>query len=171
METLRKGLYAGSFDPPTNGHKWIIEAGSKLFDELHVAVAVNPAKQGTFSRKDRISMLRDIAFEIPNVEVSSFENRYTVHHARDLDCKFLLRGLRNAQDFDAEQQMSIMNREIAPEIQTVLLPGPVELLTVSSSAIKGMVGPENWEEEVCKYVPRFVYDSLRRWHEEDRMAA
>jgi len=158
----RRALYAGSFDPPTNGHLSIIERGAQLFDQLHVAVAVNPAKKSMFSTEERVEMLLEVSRPYPNVIIGQFVNRYTVHYARELGCKYLLRGLRNSQDYDAEQMLSSLNRDIAPEIETVLLPGPDELLKVSSSNVKGMIGPENWDLEVARYVPDFVLGALKR---------
>jgi pantetheine-phosphate adenylyltransferase len=156
----RRAVYAGSFDPPTNGHHWVIERGAELFDELHVSVAVNPAKKNMFSVDERMEMLEDMSRPYPNVIIGQFVNRYTVHYARDLGCRYLLRGLRNAQDYDAEQMLCSLNRDIAPEIETVLLPGPDELLKVSSSNVKGLMGPENWEESAGRYVSDFVLQAL-----------
>ena len=158
----RKGLYAGSFDPPTNGHLWMIKHGAKLFDELHVAVAVNPDKHTRFSPDERVEMLSEISQDLDNVAVSQFEGIYTVKYARELGCDFLLRGLRNAKDLDEEQRLSSFNRGIASDIETTFLLPTDELLKVSSSAVNGMVGPEGWEHEVAPYVPEFVLGALKK---------
>lgn len=164
----RSAVYAGSFDPPTLGHKWMIEQGAMLFDNLHVAVAINPTKSPTFSAEERVEMLEEITREHDNVSVGYFTKQYTVHYARALSCEYLLRGLRNAKDYDDEQITASLNRDLAPEIQTVLLPGPEELLKVSSSNVKSLIGPEGWEEAVARYVPEFVFDALVKRFEQLR---
>lgn len=160
--SLKHGLYAGSFDPPTTGHLWVIERGANLFDELHVAVAVNPDKKTSFTPSERVEMLEDMTKDLGNVTVSEFENIYTVRYAEELGCGFMLRGLRNARDLDDEQTLVSMNRNIAPEIETLFLSGPDDLLRVSSSAIKSMIGPEGWENEVQPYVSNLVLNALEQ---------
>lgn len=168
----RSAVYAGSFDPPTNGHLWVIEQGAELFDELRVAVAYNPDKpQSRFTPAERVEMLEHITEPFDNVTVDSFTtDQYTVQYARQLGSRFLLRGLRNAADYDYESSISTINRMIAPEINTVLLPGPVELLIVSSSTVKSLVGPNEWEKTVGNYVPDFVLGALKQKFEAGREA-
>ena len=114
---IRRAVYAGSFDPITLGHISVIRAGAELFDELIVAIAENPQKQYTFSLEDRLAMLKevvdackenssfhykdDIAEETPRCRIfaDSFAGRFTIDYAREKKAQFLLRGLRNEDDF------------------------------------------------------------------------
>ena len=75
---MRKAVYAGSFDPLTNGHLWMIEEGSKQFDELVVAIGINPGKKYTFSLEDRLNMLKRSTRQFPNIRIDSFENEFLV---------------------------------------------------------------------------------------------
>jgi pantetheine-phosphate adenylyltransferase len=163
----RKGLYAGSFDPPTNGHQWIIEKGSELFDELVVVVGVNPSKKYMFSTEERLEMLSEISKPFPNVTIDQLDSRLmTARYAAGIGCKFLLRGLRDPQDFGEEQKLSSINRDAASTITTVHMIGPDELLKISSSTVKGIVGLEGWQDLVELYVPDFVMGAMRNKFEE-----
>ena len=164
----RRAVYAGSFDPPTNGHLWVIETGAEVFEELHVAVAVNPAKKSMFTMEERVEMLEEITQPYGNVTVGFFENKYTVRYAKENGFSHLIRGLRNADDFNAEKTLSSLNMDIEPKIKTFYVAGPDELLKVSSSNVKGMMGPEDWEHEVERYVPQFVLGALIKRFDELR---
>jgi pantetheine-phosphate adenylyltransferase len=164
--TVSRAVYAGSFDPPTNGHLWVIETGAELFDELHVAVAVNPIKKSMFTMEERVEMLEEIARPFGNVTIGNFENKYTVRYAKELGYNYLLRGLRNADDFNSEKTLSSLNSDIEPKIRTFYVAGPDELLKVSSSNVKNMMGPEDWEHEIERYVPQFVLGALVKRFEE-----
>src|SRR5579862_6845505 len=118
---MRRAVYAGSFDPITNGHLWMIEQGSRLFDELIVAVGVNPDKRGTFSLEDRLAALREVTARWSNVRVASFENLFLVHYARQMEAAFVLRGIRNEQDYAYERGMRYVNEEFDGGVQTVFL--------------------------------------------------
>jgi pantetheine-phosphate adenylyltransferase/8-oxo-dGTP diphosphatase len=157
---MKKAVYAGSFDPVTNGHLWVLQEGARLFDEVVFAVGVNPKKTPTFSLDDRLAMLRSISGACSNVTVDSFEDQYLVNYARSIDAQYILRGLRNAQDFAEEKRMSIFNHDICPDIQTIPLITPQKTEIISSSAVKGLVGPKGWESAVRRYVPTIVYARL-----------
>ena len=95
---MRTAVYAGSFDPPTNGHVWMIEQGLRLFDHLYVAIGSNPAKTYTFSVDERIKMLRDSLPSCERLTISHFNNRYLVNYAREVDAGYILRGIRSPND-------------------------------------------------------------------------
>jgi pantetheine-phosphate adenylyltransferase len=158
-----RGLYAGSFDPPTIGHLSVIKAGAVLFDELHVAVAVNPAKTPTFSVDERAEMLIHDArmAGVGNVTVGSFVNEFAVNYAARVGCSVMLRGLRSADDFNEESTNAAVSGDIRPEIGTVFVPCPPELARISSSLVKGLVGLEEWEAQVSRYVSPFVLGALK----------
>ena len=156
----RKAVYAGSFDPPTNGHMYMIREGARLFDELVVAVGVNPGKSTTFDVDTRLALLNEITDGMPNVRVDSFEHKYLVSYAADQGAQFILRGLRNAQDFEYERTMRMVNADMQPGISTVFLITPRDLAETSSSFVKSLVGPDGWEAVVRTFVPEPVMRQL-----------
>jgi pantetheine-phosphate adenylyltransferase len=93
MKAQRTGVYAGSFDPITNGHLWMIEQGARLFDQLVVTVGINPEKKYTFTLDERLAMLRESIESIPNVSVTTFSNRYLIHYAQSINTSHILRGI------------------------------------------------------------------------------
>lgn len=161
-----RAVYAGSFDPPTNGHVWMIDRGAMLFDELIVAVARNPEKDYTFTLEERIGWLEDVTRDRPNVTIASIENEFLAHYARRMNAKFVLRGIRNEVDYQYERGMRYVNSDLNPDLSTAFLMPPRALCELSSSFVKGMVGPEGWEEFVERSVPRAVFERLVRHHEE-----
>jgi pantetheine-phosphate adenylyltransferase len=154
---MRRAVYAGSFDPITLGHLWMIEQGRALFDELVVAIGINPDKRYWFSLEERLAMLRETTGAFANVRVASYENLFLVHYAEQVGASFILRGIRNEQDYGYERGMRYVNAELDGEIRSVFLIPPRELVEVSSSFVKGLVGPAGWEQILEKYVPAAVY--------------
>lgn len=158
----RIAVYAGSFDPPTNGHLWMIQQGAALFDELIVAVAVNPDKPGYFSRDERMQALREMIEGLPqNVHVESVNHGFLVDFARKMGATYLLRGMRNTVDFEYEKSMARMNARMEPTLQSVFLLPPNELEEVSSSFVRGFVGVSGWERWVQACVPPCVYRLIK----------
>src|SRR5215470_10578903 len=156
----RLGVYAGSFDPPTIGHLWMIEQGVRLFDRLIVAVGVNPEKRYTFSLEARLEMLRDSTKNLRNVAVASFCNRYLIHYAQSVGATHILRGIRSESDYEFERTMRNINGDLDSGICTVFLMPPRGIAEVSSSMVKGLIGPVGWRKIVRKYVPAPVYRRL-----------
>lgn len=161
----RRALYAGSFDPPTNGHTWVIEQGARLFPELHVAIGVNPDKKPLFTAEERVEMLEHTVQHLGNVTVGLFEGKYLVKYAREIGGNALLRGLRSPEDLKMELTIAEVNRRIEPEITTTYVACPSELAVISSSLVKGLVGPEDWEQLVGEYVSPFVLEALKKKQE------
>lgn len=157
---FKKAIYAGSFDPPTKGHVWMIEQAARLFDELHVAIGTNPSKQPTFTAQRKLAMLEAITKPYKNVRVSQFEERLLVEYAKELGCQYIIRGLRSEADFAYEKTMQDANHVLDPDIQTVYLIAPLELSPVSSSFVKGLVGSKDWQAAAAEYVPAVVLDAL-----------
>ena len=114
----RTALYPGSFDPPTYGHIDLIERALRVFDKLIVAVAKNAEKQCLFSVEERVDMLRDATSHVEGVEVESFDS-LTVDYAKARGAIALIRGLRAVSDFEYELQLALMNRKLAPSIETI----------------------------------------------------
>ena len=156
----RTAVYAGSFDPPTNGHMFMIREGARLFDELVVAVGVNPDKKTTFSLETRLSLLREVTAGLENVRVDSFENKFLIRYAASVGAGYILRGVRNSTDFGYEQTMRHVNGDLEPGVTSVFLIPPRELAETSSSFVKGLVGPEGWREVVRTFVPAPVFGKI-----------
>ncbi len=153
-------VYAGSFDPPTNGHMYMIEKGAKLFDRLIISVGINPNKAYTFSVQERLEMLRQCTRELDNVEVDSFVGQFLVRYAESKGAGYILRGIRSEEDYRFEHAMRNVNEDLAPRVTTVFLIPPREICEISSSFVKGLVGVEGWQEVVKPYVPEPVYERL-----------
>lgn len=157
---LRRAVYAGSFDPPTKGHLWMIREAQPLFDELIVAIGINPDKQTTYTIDERKEMLQAITVDYPNVTIASFQNQYLVNYARSVGADFIIRGIRTAFDYEYERSMRHINYDLQPEISTIFLIPPREYAEVSSTMVKGLVGPDNWPAIIRRYVPDAVYEKI-----------
>jgi pantetheine-phosphate adenylyltransferase len=132
----RKALYAGSFDPVTNGHLNIIERAAKMYDSLTVAIAVNPHKTGFFTFEERVEIVREVTGHIPNVKVDTFSG-LLADYVNENGFIAYVRGLRATTDFENELQMAQINaRLFSGDTETVFLMTDPELSFVSSSLIK-----------------------------------
>lgn len=159
----RTAIYAGSFDPPTNGHLWMMSRGAELFDELVVVLAVNPDKKGFLPMEVRRELLQLMAVGLPgNVRVEVVPQGFLVDFASRTGATHLLRGIRNTIDFEYEKAMARMNARLQPEIQTVFLMTPSELEEISSSMVRGFVGLPGWERWVKVCVPSCVFESITK---------
>jgi pantetheine-phosphate adenylyltransferase len=154
-------VYAGSFDPVTLGHLWMIEQGSILFDKLIVAIGSNPEKQCYFSLEDRICLLKESTCKYENVMIDEFSGQFLIRYAESVGADFILRGIRNPSDYEYEKAMRHINSDVNPAINTVFLMPPREIAEVSSSIVKGLVGSEGWENILVKYVPNCVLIKLK----------
>jgi pantetheine-phosphate adenylyltransferase len=155
-----KAVYAGSFDPLTIGHLWMIEEGFRLFGKLTVAVGINPGKRPTFTPDERILMIRNSTRHLRGLGITSFGNRYLIDYAREIKATHILRGIRAQMDFEYERVMRNINGDLDPDITTVFLMPPRNIAEVSSSMVRGLIGPRGWKKVVREYVPPFVYDRL-----------
>lgn len=154
-------VYAGTFDPPTIGHLWMIEHGADLFDRLVVAIGINPEKRCVFSVDDRLEMLRQSVKMLPNTDVSSFTNQFLIGYAHSIGARFILRGIRTESDYEYERVMRNINGDLNSGIVTVFLMPPRGIAEVSSSMVKGLIGPEGWEAIVKNYLPEPVFKKLK----------
>ena len=136
---MRRAIYPGSFDPVTNGHLDIIERGCKLFDEIIIAILVNPEKQPFFSMEERREMLLDVLQEIDRgnceVRVDSFQG-LLVSYAVAQQANAIVRGIRAISDYEYELQMALMNRRLEPSIETVFMMPAESYSYVSSRLVK-----------------------------------
>ena len=131
----RVAVYPGSFDPLTNGHVDIIRRGARLFDRIVVAILVNAAKQSLFSVDERVAIIREVFKGEPNVDVDTFDG-LLVHYVRRKNAHVIVRGLRAVADFEYEMQMALMNRHLAPGVETVFMMPAEQYTYVSSRLIK-----------------------------------
>ena len=160
----RKAVYAGSFDPLTNGHLWMIEQGLSLFDHLTVAIGINPEKNYTYGVDKRLKILNKTLPLSENLDIACFENLYLVDYATEIGASYILRGIRSAHDYEFERGMRHTNSQLKKDITTVFLMPPRNLAEVSSSMVKGLIGPEGREEHVAKMVPPAVFDEIKANH-------
>ena len=143
----------GSFDPVTNGHVDVIARAAGLYDELVVAVLVNPGKAGLFSVDERMELLREAVADLPNVVVDSFSG-LLVDYCRSHDVPVVVKGLRAVGDFEYELQMAQMNRELAG-VETLFVPTAPQVGHLSSSLVKQIA---TFGGDVSRLVPKAVLD-------------
>ncbi len=163
----RVAIYPGSFDPITNGHEDIVCRGLRFVDRIIVAVAhrATHVKRGLFSIEERVEMIREVFADEPRVEVAEFEG-LLVDFARSRDATLIIRGLRAVSDFEYEFQMALMNRQLAPAIETLFLAPGVQYSFLSASLVREVAslgGP------VGDFVPPPVRERLEaRFRERSR---
>ena len=152
-----KALYPGTFDPPTNGHVDLIQRGSKLFEHLTVAILTNPIKNPLFTVEERVEMLTEATQSMDNVSVATFDG-LMVDFTRQLGAMAVLRGIRAISDYEHEFQMALMNRRLAPEIETVFLQPAGRYSFISSRMLKEVF---SFGGDVTGLVPPNVLKRLR----------
>ncbi|RBY77469.1 pantetheine-phosphate adenylyltransferase [Blastococcus sp. TF02-09] len=153
---MRRAVCPGSFDPVTNGHVDVINRAAALYDELVVAVLVNPGKAGFFPVEERMELLREAVAHLPNVRVDSFQG-LLVDYCGAHDIPVIVKGLRAVSDFEYELQMAQMNRELAA-IETLFVPTAPQVGHLSSSLVKQIA---TFGGDVSRLVPKVVDDRLR----------
>ena len=153
---MRTAVYPGSFDPITNGHLDIIRRGTRLFDRVIVAILENEEKAPLFPLDERIEMIREVTSDLPSVEIQSFSG-LLVNFVRKVDAAAVVRGIRAVSDFEYEFQMALMNRELAPDAETIFMMPAVEYSYVSSRLIKEVF---RLGGEIDRLVPPLVLQRL-----------
>jgi pantetheine-phosphate adenylyltransferase len=153
----RVAIYPGSFDPLTSGHVDIIERGARIFDSIIVAILVNVEKAPLFSETERVAIIREVFKDQPNVQVETF-NGLLVDYAQRKGATVLVRGLRAVSDFEYEFQMALMNRHLAPGLETVFMMPAEQYTYISSRLIKEVFSLGG---EVTGLVPPVVEERLR----------
>jgi len=132
---MKRAVYPGSFDPITNGHIDIIKRASKLFDELIVAVLVNPAKTPLFTVEERMELIKESLNNMPNIKVDNFDG-LLAHYVSKIKADVIVRGLRAVSDFETEFQMALMNKRLNPDVEIVFLMTSYEYSYLSSGVVK-----------------------------------
>ena len=135
MTRKKVAVYPGSFDPITNGHLSILRRGLEIFDEVIIAVARNPLKEGLFTIEERLEMIKEVVRDLPGVRVDTFEG-LLVDYVVAQGTNVILRGLRAMSDFEYEFQLALMNRKLNRRVQTVFLMTDYKWFYVSSTIIK-----------------------------------
>ena len=156
-QTPRVAIYPGSFDPLTNGHVDIIERGARIFDQIIVAILANVEKTPLFSEKERIEIIQDVFKDHANVRVDTF-NGLLVDYAQRKNASVLVRGLRAVSDFEYEFQMALMNRHLAPGLETVFMMPAEQYTYISSRLIKEVF---TLGGQITGLVPPIVEERLR----------
>ena len=153
----KQAIYAGSFDPITNGHVDIVKRGLRIFDRILVSVLENPKKDPLFTTKERVAMIREIFSGRPEVEVQSFHG-LLVDFAEKNRTRVVIRGLRAISDFEYEFQMALMNRKQNPEVETFFMMPSLRYSFLSSALTKEVFALGG---NVSDLVPRLVERNLR----------
>jgi pantetheine-phosphate adenylyltransferase len=152
-----KALYPGTFDPPTNGHIDLVQRGAKIFGHVTVAVLNNPGKNPLFTVAERVEMLEEATRSLGNVSVATFDG-LMVEFARRQGATVVLRGIRAISDYEYEFQMALMNRRLAPELETVFLQPAGRYSFISSRMLKEVF---SFGGDVTGLVPPNVLKRLR----------
>lgn len=131
---ITKACFPGSFDPFTKGHEDVVRRGLSLFDEIVIAVGVNTSKSPYFSLEKRIAHIKNLFANEPRVIVQTFSG-LTVTFCKENDCTHILRGLRDTKDFNYEQPIALLNRDMA-DIETVFVMPDPQLMAINASIIR-----------------------------------
>lgn len=149
-------LYPGTFDPITKGHMDLVGRAAKIFDRVVIAVAASPKKNPAFSLEQRVEMAREVLKEYPNVEVVGFST-LLAHFTREVGANVLLRGLRAVSDFEYEFQLANMNRQLAPEVESLFLTPSEKYSYISSTLVREIAALGG---DVTKFVHPVVHKAL-----------
>lgn len=167
IEGRKTGVVAGSFDPITEGHLWLIAKALDVVDHINIVVAQNPAKKGLFDLEQRAALVVESLREkrVPSqfwtVSVLPRE-KLLINYAQEIGASFVFRGIRNVTDFDYESQINLVQKKVVPSIETIFLMPPQHLTEVSSSLVKSLIGLEGWENVVEQYVSNAVLSGLKQ---------
>ena len=153
---MKRAIYPGSFDPVTNGHVDIILRSSKIVDKLIVGVLINSAKKSLFSVEERVSMLKELTKDLPNVEVTSFDG-LLVDYMREIDASIIVRGLRAVTDFEYELQIAQTNHIENTDIETIFLTTNLQYSYLSSTIVKEFA---SYGGDISKFVPEQFVDRI-----------
>lgn len=154
---MKKAIYAGTFDPITYGHIDVISRATKIFDKVIVGVSAGP-KTTLFTHQERTQLVRAVFKSSSKIEVVGFST-LLVDFAREIEAKTIIRGMRAVSDFDYELQLTLMNRKLAPRIETIFLMPSEKYIFVSSSLAKEIASLKG---DISKLVPPIVAKALRK---------
>ncbi|MCQ4574763.1 MAG: pantetheine-phosphate adenylyltransferase [Candidatus Brocadiales bacterium] len=155
---MTEAVYPGTFDPLTFGHLDLIERGSKVFDEVIVAIGVNPHKEPLFSVEERKRMLTDHTRHLKNIQVDSFDGML-VDYLQRKDINIILRGIRTLSDFEYEFRMALTNRTVRKDVETVFIMTSEKYSFLNSTLIKDAVSLGG---EVSAFIPQDIEEMLKK---------
>ena len=155
---MKKCVFAGTFDPPTIGHQDIVLKCLEIFDEVVVALMINPNKQPLFKTEDRLMLLEKVFSGHPNVKVVAYDG-LLVDLLRKENTKFYVRGIRNGTDYDYENQLNYINCDMYKQMITIFLPTRQNLVHISSSLVKAAL---RFHKNVDDYVPAEIRGDIRK---------
>ena len=161
---MKIAIYPGSFDPITLGHLNIIKRAALCFDKLIVCVMVNSQKNGLFTPEERVELIRRVVSQLPNVEVDA-SSILLAEYAKQRRARVIVKGLRAVSDFEAEVQMSVINRKLNPNVDTMFLPSHEKYTYLSSTVVKEMV---RYGVELSDFLPRESIQDVKKKTEESR---
>lgn len=156
-KSMKRVVLPGTFDPPTNGHVDVIARAARIFDKIEVVIAVNREKKCIFSPEERLEMLHELVSGFKNVSVHLWEG-LIVDFAEKIGARIILRGVRALIDFNYEFELSLMNKALKSDIETILLPTDQKYFVLRSSAIKEVAG---FHGDISAMVPPIVEKSLK----------
>jgi len=154
---MRIAVYPGSFDPITNGHLNIIERATNIFDKIIVGVANNPKKSTLFSAPERIDMIKEVTKNLEKVKIQSFSG-LLIDFMKSNKANIIIRGMRAISDFEHESQLALMNKRLAPEIETIFMVTCSEYSYLDSSIVKEIASLNGC---INQLVPEIVEKKLR----------
>ncbi len=152
----RLAVYAGSFDPVTNGHLDVVRRATRLFDKVVVAIGVHPTRTVLFSTEERVSLLEQSIDGMSNVTIDSFQG-LLIHYCQQIGAQVLVRGLRHAMDFEYELQIAQANADMKPEVETVFLPTTLKYTFLTASLLREIASHGG---DVSRYAPPVVCEAL-----------
>lgn len=155
---MKRALTPGTFDPITSGHLDVIARASQLVDEVVVAVADSQKKGPLFTLEERVELVRQATAHLLNVRVEPFKG-LLVDFAKELDATVVVKGLRAITDFEYEFQMTAMNYQLSPELETVFIMSPPQYMYLSSSIVREI---SKMGGDIQQFVPPCVYEALKK---------
>ena len=154
---MKVAIYPGSFDPVTSGHLNIIQRAAKIFDRLIVCVMVNAGKNPMFTLDERVSLIRSVTQDIPNVEVDS-SNELLAEYAKRKGSCVIVKGLRAGSDFENEFQMALINHKINPNLDTMFLAAEHQYMYLSSSTVKEL---GSYDVDLSDFLPEQIIPAFK----------
>lgn len=155
---MKRALTPGTFDPITSGHLDVIARASQLVDEVVVAVADSQKKGPLFTLEERVELVRQATAHLPNVHVEPFKG-LLVDFAKELDATVVVKGLRAITDFEYEFQMTAMNYQLSPQLETLFIMSPPQYMYLSSSIVREI---SKMGGDIQQFVPPCVYEALKK---------
>ncbi|MFP4382548.1 MAG: pantetheine-phosphate adenylyltransferase [Spirochaetia bacterium] len=155
---MLKAIIPGSFDPPTNGHLNLIHRAAEIYEKIYIVIAVNPNKKYTFNQDERYYMMKTMAGDFPNMEVHIWD-RLVVDFAKKVGAKIIIRGVRAVADFAYEFELSMMNKGLNPDIETIFMTTDPKYFVLRSSTIKELAG---FGGDISSMVPPHVLEMINK---------